>query len=402
MIITTANPEVTDLEQSYLAKAYGVGATSIEVKNNDRFAANQRIMIGKMGDEKTEIVTVSAVNANGVTLTIGANVFEHEADAPVYVLRFDQVRIYRSTTGATGAYSLLSTVNLDVDNADLSTLYDDTTGTTSYYYKTTMYHSISGTESDFGDELGGSGWRRNQFGYIIDEILREIGESNEVNITRTELLGYFNDVNDDLTINVAKPYDFLRTRTALTRTLNTNYINFPVDSYGDPSMWKFDRMDYNYTDTTTSPVTNMTYTLTVIPEEEFRNKYSNNTISTTTVSDKITDICLDTSTDKFRFYPPAETTGVAAFYLYYWKYFDRIESEGNEIETPTARIYKLYAKGMYYQKRATAESSYQNVADRWFNRYELEKSKYKMADRKDAGTPRSFRPVSSTIQGYRR
>jgi hypothetical protein len=72
-------------------------------------------------------VTISSVNANGTTVVVGATVFDHEADAPVYQLRFDQVKIYRATS-STGTYSLLTTQNLDVDNADLATNYDDTTG----------------------------------------------------------------------------------------------------------------------------------------------------------------------------------------------------------------------------------------------------------------------------------
>lgn len=402
MVISAFNPETADLEKSYLANPYSVGVTSIVVKNSDRFAVDDRIMIGEMGHEKTEIVTVSAVAADGVTLTVGATVYTHEADTPVYKLRFDQVKFYRSTTGATGAYSLIATEALDVDNENLTTIYDDTSGLASYYYKTTVYHSIALVESDYSDAIGGGGYKRNQVGYIIDEILREVGDPNELNVTRTELLGYFNDVNDDLTIYASRPFDFLRTRAALTRTADTNTLDFPTDAYGDPSMWKFDRMDYNYTDSTTSPVTNTTYTLKVIPTDEYRNTYIDNTIDSTTVSDAIDVISLDTAVDKFRFYPPAETTGTAAFYLYYWKFFDRIESEGDEVETPTPKIYKLYCKGMYYRKRGVTEASYLNISDRYMADYTLEKAKLRSADRIDRGTPRSFRPATSITSSYRR
>jgi hypothetical protein len=402
MILTLFNPETDDLEKSYLSNSYSAGTTSIEVKNNDSYAASDRIMIGEMGQEKTEIVTVSSVNGNGTTMVIGATVFSHEADTPVYRLRFDQVKFYRSTDGGTN-YTLLATVDMDVDNANLTTIYDDTTGTTAYYYKMTVYHSVSTLESAYTDVIQGSGWRRGQVGNVIDEILQEVGDQNETNISRTELLGYFNDVNDDLLTSVSKPYDFLHSRTTLTRTANTNYINFPTDSNGDQTMWKFDRMDYNYTDTSTDPDTDYTVTIPVMDPELFRNTYTDNTISTTTVTDAVpVAMTLDTSVNRFRFSAPFETTTSNVFYLHYWKYFDTINSEGDEVETPTPKIYKLYSKAMYYRKQATSENSFNAIADRYEAQYMQEKSKYKMVDRKDKGTPRGFRPANSTFREYRK
>jgi hypothetical protein len=191
MLIPVYNPETTDYEKSYLANNYSIGVTSIEVKNNDRFSANDRIMLGEEGQEKTEIVTVSAVNTNGTTLTVGTTVFSHSADDPVTVLQFDQVKIYRSTTGSTGTYSSIATVALDVDNDSLQTVYDDTSGLATYYYKVSFYHSLDALESALSDPIPGSGWLRDQVGHIVDEILQEVSDLQENHITRGELLGYF-------------------------------------------------------------------------------------------------------------------------------------------------------------------------------------------------------------------
>lgn len=402
MVITTLNPNTDDLEKSYLANPYSVGINSIQVKNSDRFAVNQRIIVGEMGLEATEVVTVSGINADQQTLTISTTLFSHEADAPVYVLRYDQVKIYRSITGINGSYLNIATVNLDVDNADLSTLYDDTAGLSSYYYKTSVYNSLSTIESSLTDAIQGSGYRRNQVGYAIDEILREVNDENEQHVTRTEVLGYFNDVNDDLITNVSRPYDFLRDRLTLDRTTGVNYIDFPVDTNGDQVMWKFDRMDYNFQDPTTSPVTNITYTIKVLAEEEFRNTYQNNTIDVTTESDKPQAMCLDTAVDRFRFAPAFATTASGPFYLYYWAYLTRISTEGQEVQTPTAKIYKLYCKWRYYEKRAGAETSYKTQASGFQNEYYREINNYSKVNRKDKGTPRGFRPASHTVRDYRR
>lgn len=401
MLIPVYNMDTAEYEKSYLLNPYSVGVTSIGVKNTNRFATNQRIMIGAMGQEKTEIVTVSAV-ADANNLTIGATQFAHSADDPVFVLQFDQVKYYKSTNGSAGTYSLITTVDLDVDNENLQTIYDDVTGLSTYYYKVSMYHSISAVESALSDPIPGGGFSRSQVGNIIDEILQEVSDPGEVHITRNEILGYFNDVNDDLQINVVKPYDFLRTRTTLTRTAGQNYVNFPTDSSGNPTMWKFDRMDYNFVDSTTTPVTNDTYTLKVWPEEEFRNAFQNGTFSSTNESDQITDIALDTALDRFRINPAPLTTAGGVFYLYYWKFFTPLTSEGNTIETPTPKIYKLYCKQMYYTKRAISDVTLASTAQGFGGQYQAEKAKYKGTDRRDVGSPRSFRPSNSVIKGFRR
>lgn len=398
MKIPAINPETTDYEKSYLTDPYSAGVTAISIKNNDRFAANDRVMLGEMGAEKTEIVTVSSVNANGTDLVVGTTIFPHSADDPVTILDFDQVKFYRSTDGGS-SYSVLATVALDVDNSTLQTVYDDTAGLASYYYKVSFYHSIDAVESALSDAIPGGGFGRNQVGHIIDEILQEVSDPAEVNITRSELLGYFNDVNDDLLLNVSRPYDFLRTRTTLTRTLGTTTLDFPTDSNGNQSMWKFDRMDYLFTDSAGNE--DMT-TLKVLPEEEFRNKYTQIDISSTDEDDNPpVAISLDTSVNKFRFWPPSATTA-SAFYLYYWKFFTEIDSEGDIIETPTPKIYKLYAKGMYYRKRGVTEGSYNNTSDRYFADYQIEKAKYTGVNRLDKGSPRSFQPPNSTINSFRR
>lgn len=400
MILQLLNPETEDLEKSYLANPYAIGTTSVVVKNADRFALNDRIMLGEMGEEKTEVITVTAGATDGMTLTISGMVFSHEADTPVYRLRFDQVKYYRSTTGITGAYSVISTQNLDVDNANLETLYDDTTGLSTYYYKMTLYNSISTLESAFTDPIPGGGFARNQVGSLIDELLEEVGDQTEQHVSRREILGYFNEVNDDLTISVSKPYEFLKTRSALTPIADQNYLNYPTDSLGNQTMWKFDHMDYNYLDSTTSPTTNETYTLDVEEQTYFRNKYTDNTNDSTTQTDAIHKMTLDSSVNRFRFEAPFKTAN-GTLYLHFWQFFPVLDSEGDVFITPTRKIYKLYSLAKYYAKRQIIEPSFSPVAQDYKQQYSIEKAQYSQHNRKDKGTPRAFRPRDSVDKSFR-
>lgn len=400
MIITLLNPETEDLEKSYLANAYPNNTQQFVLKNADRFAVNDRVMVGRMGEEKTEILTVIVAATDGMTVTLGPCVFSHEADTPVYRLRFDQVRFYRSTTGINGSYSLLSTQALDVDNANMTTIYDDASGVISNYYKTTVYHSVSTLESDFSDPIPGGGYARNQVGYVINQVLEEVNDQIENHVSRNEILGWFNDVNDDLTIGVAKPYEFLKTRLAMTPVVNQSYLPYPTDALGNQTMWKFDHMDYNYRDSTTTPLTNETYTLDVEDQEYFRNKYNDNTISSTTVRDTIRKMTLDNSVNRFRFEAPFATAN-STLYLHCWQFFPVLDSEGDTFITPTAKIYKLYAKVQFYAKRSVIEPSFADTAKRYDNLYALEKANYSQHNRKDRGTPRAMRPRDSVDRSHR-
>lgn len=399
MIIRALNPETENWEKTYLDKAISSGVTSFVTENAQNLSNNDRIMLGEMGREHTEVRTVSSVSGTTVTVTAPTS-FAHDTDDPIYEMRYDQVRFYRADS-LTGTYSALATVDIDVDNADLVTNYDDTTGTSTNYYKVDYYHSVSTQVSSLSDPIPGTGFTRGTVGKLIDEVLSEVGDENEIITNRKEILSWFNEVSDDLQTRTRRPYDFLKTRTTLTRTTNRNYIDFPTGSDGKQTMWKFDRMDYNYTDTTTDPDTDETYTLRVISPEEFRNTYQSGTIDSTTVNDQTQIMALDTAVNRFRFHPPFETTGAGVFYLYYWKFFGSIDSEGDEFETPNQRVYKLYALARFYSKQSAKDSTKSALADRWDIKYEAEVRKYTQHNLKDAGSPRAFSFRPQNYRGYR-
>lgn len=396
MLITVDNFLTDDLEKSYLSDAYSIGVTSIKVKNSDRFGANDRILIGEMGQERSEIVTVDAVSSDKKSLTISQTAFSHSQDDPVFVLRFDQVRFYKSVDNGS-TYSILTGAGqpLDVDNADLQTKYNDLAGGAAIY-KITFYHSLKDIESDYSDEIYGEGWRRNQVGSIIDEVLQEVSDPNEQNVTRAELMGFMNDVNDDLLSTNRRPYSFLRTSVPLDRTAATNFIDLPVDEYGDQIVWKFDRLDYTHGD--------ITETIKMFNEDEFRNMYPNNVNNTTTQRDSMPDATIDTSSNRILFSHPFATSESGVFTLYFWKYFNKLDTQGDIIETPSPRIYKLYLKQAYYQKRAVTDPAFNSQVTVFKGDYGREKMSYNTIDRKDVGTPRGFRPLTrrSVYKNYRR
>lgn len=404
MIITLQNPSVDGLEKTYLSQSYNLGTTSIEVKSNTQFSINQRILLGEPGMAYSEVVTTGAVNANGTSIAIGATLYSHEADTPVYLLQFDQGKFYFATS-LNGTYTLLANnpVNLDFTSEDLSTTYNDNNAVAGYYYKMTVYNSITTIESAFTDPIPAiTGWARNQVGYLIDQVYEELSDANEDNLTRDELIGYLNEVNDDLTMQVVRPYNFLYTRKVFGRTAATNTLAWPVDSSGNNAMWKFDRMDYNFIDNTTTPVTNETYTVPVVDLAYFRNRWTSNENDSTSQDDRVQEMALDESQQSFNYHPYSSTTSTAVWYLYYWAFFTSITSEGNKIQTPTPKIYKHYISYKYYLKKAVTDSSYMVISKQHQQDYVFERARYKSQDRRDVGTPRRFGNEGWVRKGFRR
>lgn len=384
------NVPTDDLEKSYLSLATSAGVTALPLKNTDRFAANDRIMIGEMGREKTELVTVSA-NASATSLTIGATVFPHSADDPVYRLRFDQIKFYRSTTGINGSYPVQSTQDMDVDNENLTTTYiaaDDAAG---YYYKISYYNSISTIESAFSDPVLVAGYPRGSVGFLIDEILREVGDEEEQFITRNEILGWFNEVNDDLTTRRRKPYSFLHVRSAQTRTANATTLSFVI------GMWKHDRLETVFTDTSG---TDVTYPVRVISLPEFREKYGDS--SGGDANDELQVIALDDTVSAYRLWPRSKTTTANAFYIYYWKTFDELDSEGDIFETPTPRIYKMFGLYKFYNKKSMGDFTQASTATSFLNQYNTEIIGLNRAQGLDAGSPTGFKYLPQDFRGNRR
>jgi len=385
MIITAFNPDIEDLERSFLANSVSASATALVVKNVDRFVVTDRLMVGEMGQEKTEVVTLGTITA-GTGLTVGAVTFPHSADDPVYKLRYDQIKFYRSTTGPTGNYSLLTTVDIDVDNESLTTLYDDATGIATYYYKVSYYNSVTTSESSLSDPVLGSGYTRNSVGFMIDEILREVGDEQEQFVSRTEMLGYFNECSDDLITRSKRPFRFLRTRVAESRTAGATTLVWPTN------MYKLDRLEYN--DGTS------TYPVRVKSLSDFRYEYGDGTGGD--ANDSLQFIALDDTSDVFRLWPRSLTSGANAFYIYYFKTFTQLDSEGDIFETDTPRVYKLYALHKFYMKKSYADPLTMNYANAFLNKYEQEVSKLKRAENKDAGSPKGFKFQPQDYKGFRR
>jgi len=158
MIIKTLN--VLDKTAPYSFTTSDINATgTIPVKNISQFYPSWAIQIGKTGEEKSEIRVLGASTPSGTTITTTANTnYDHPADTPIYSIKFNQVIFKRSTAGTAGTATALTdgTVTITPDNP--YTIFDDTTGATTYAYKAQYRNSVTGDLSSESDWLTPSGY----------------------------------------------------------------------------------------------------------------------------------------------------------------------------------------------------------------------------------------------------
>lgn len=389
MKITVNNPSLDGLEMTYLALSYQAGATSIQVRNNQNFADTNKILIGHMGNEKAEVVSVSGTVTPGQTLGVTATLFAHNADDPVYRLKYDKIRFYRSTTGIDGVYNLLSTEDIDVDNSNLSTTYDDVNGLSSYYYKISYYDSVGDVESELSDPIPGSGYERNMVGNVINQFFEEVGDTTQQHMSVTEALGIMNEVNDDLMTASRRPFMWLRKRTTLSTVAGNNRIALPEDTY------KIDRISYTLDD----GITNRTDNYRIIDMNEMEYINWDNTYGPT---DDLLYFAIDEATRELVMYPTPKTTQSDVITIYYYAYPTHITSMSQKLQTPNSRVYKLYLLGKFYRKRSVKESSFAGISDRYMNEYTGELVKMQRSNRIDVGSPTGMRPDTRHSRGLRR
>lgn len=384
MIIAAHNPDTTDLEKTYLSSKALVDATELLVKNNDTFENGDRVLVGEMGGEQSEIRTVTAVAADGFTITTDALDFDHSSDTPIYKLDYDQVNFYRRTA-IDAAPVLMTTLDVDVDNADKVTRWDDTSSASSYFYQTSFIHSVTDDETDLSDPIAATGYELDTAGSVIDQVVRRVRDTGFTVLSFDEFIDVMNEVGQDLMTQAQKPYRFTKRTVTLDVVAGQGYVALPTD------LWKFDHVTIGMVSggqTNFRPRTPLT-------EQQFRARYDN---STYTPQDNILDIAIDDDMSRILLHPAPKTDQTGVIKLTYYKRISPITKAGDVIETPNTLLYRYKLMAEFYSAKSESDNQWVRLADRYENKYGNEVVKLQRTNRLDVGTPQSMRPP----RAYRR
>lgn len=148
MILSTQN--LLDQQaniSTYTANNLGVGGTAINVKNIAGLTNQYAIQIGRTGEEQAEIQVISGAPSGTTVNTSGTIKYPHPVDTPIYQIHYDQIIFKRSTDGTAGTATALTNGTVSITPDSLFTEFDDTSGASTYAYKTQFRNSVSGDVS---------------------------------------------------------------------------------------------------------------------------------------------------------------------------------------------------------------------------------------------------------------
>lgn len=378
MKVTAFNPETDDLEKTYLSSYQESGVTTLPVKNNQGFTATYPILIGRMGDERSELSFSSTVNSNGISITNPATKFAHASDDPVYAMAYNKIRFYRRV-GVDGTPVLMTTVDIDVDNADKTTTWDDDTSLATHYYQISYYNSVTDEESDLSDLIKATGYEVTTAGNIIDQVVRRVRDQSFNVLTVDEYIDIMNEVGSDLLTQAHKPYRFLKRTVVLNTVQGQGYVDLPAD------LWKFNHV---FTATTSGNYQRFDEA-TPLSSEQFNNRYDNNQSSP---QNNILDVAIDEENNRLLIHPVPLTAETGVIKLSYYKKFDTITDLGSVIETPNNLIYRYKLMAEFYSAKSETDNQWQALAKKYEDKYGNEIVKMQRVNRLDTGTPRSMMP----------
>ena len=164
--------ELHENEKTYFDTDAGDGEVSISA-NGTNFTANDYVVLGKLGTEKSEIVKLSSASSTTIVTTT-ALIFAHNRGDLITYIPYNQIVLERSTDAGVN-YTALTAVDIQADNLD--TIIQRPTDAVTDYYKVRFYNSTTLDYSDYSDPILGSGYADNTVFSIKARALKSLGES---------------------------------------------------------------------------------------------------------------------------------------------------------------------------------------------------------------------------------
>lgn len=314
MFVFADHPQLLE-QKTRLSASVAAAATSSTVENNNGFATNDKCIFGKFGEEKAEIVTLTSTAAD---ITLGHTtgpVFAHAARTPIYQIKYDQVKIYSATT-ETGTYSLVTTIDIQADQKQ--TVYDDTAGTTTTWYKVKYYNQTTTTLSSYSDAVEGVGYTEDSLRSMTDEVLEEFGDPDAKEISRSQVRNKLRAGVRWLTMKMIKTFpDYRKKYTTQALTSGTSEYDLPT------RFLAFFRVDVNLTGIS---ATSGAY------KAEFESEFAGEADTTYYTNDPRVYFRSSSTAEQFGIRPSPAATGKA--FLWYWDYPAIMTDDGDEHGLP--------------------------------------------------------------------
>ena len=197
---------VRNKRNTYLSEDVVAQGTTMRVQSVVGFeqlstSSGQVVLIGNIGEEKSEILTTSTTTGQGpshfykeVTFS-SAMQFDHPQDTKATILDFNRVEFQYAAT-ATGTKNTIQAYPVIIRPDDKETFIRDTTDptarlasfSTAAYYFARFNDTTASRNSDWSDATYGTGFDDNMVGAIKKRALEELGEEVDEKVITNEFL----------------------------------------------------------------------------------------------------------------------------------------------------------------------------------------------------------------------
>lgn len=179
-ILVNIDSIIQDVPRTYLTADIAEAGTAFTVRSNREFAANDLVLVGEIGTERAEILTVSSITSDD-TVTTGATVFPHDSGDPMYLVQWNRIELSHATT-ATGSKTLLTVSGgspasslgsglIAIRPEQHNTVYFDDEYSSGFYFAR-FSNSVTGDFSDYTDAIPYTGIPTNTLGHAMQYALK--------------------------------------------------------------------------------------------------------------------------------------------------------------------------------------------------------------------------------------
>ncbi len=338
MIIKIDHPELGP-QNSYVTTEVTATDTSTEVENTEGYTSGDYVVFGHPGEEKTEIVLLTGVTGNTTLNHTTGPVYDHPVRTPIYQIKYNQIEIYRAGSQG-GAYSLIATIDITLDED--YTIYDDTAGDTSSWYKLRYKDANDSSYSGYSDEVQGIGYTTDSLRDMTNEVLEEFGDTLAKQVKRKRVKKLLQAGVRKITMALiqAQP-DYRKAYTTTSLVSGTATYDLPE------RFLLLDRMDINFSGS--------------VAADAFKAEYENERSGMPNQIYSTADPRVSIRGEQFVIKPtPTSSSGLA--FIWYWNAPEEMENESDEHGLPygardTLVLYALYRlwlsknvdKAKYYQ-----------------------------------------------------
>ena len=230
------NPSLEGNQITYLTQDLAIGATSLSILSKSGFLKTEHrsdtyffVLIGKYGQEKSEIVKVTADDTVNQSLTVSACKYSHSASDAITFIPYDKIR-YIGRVSSGSADNTIIEIDIDCTKQSTEYVYE---GTSYAAFVVAYYNSSTDEISGYSEEITSTSFTHRSIERIIKSAARKaltkIDESESSVLNWDIALEIAQDGLDEIIARKRK-WSFLHTVDSSTSTVaNVGTIAKPDD-----------------------------------------------------------------------------------------------------------------------------------------------------------------------------